>query len=1040
MAERPIVLPDTFNGDGCWTEWKYHFTNVAQVNGWDDSAKTRWLRVRLMGKAQRAVRRIGDESSYADTIKALDERFEPKNRRAHYQAELQARNKSTTEGWAEYGDVLRTLAERGFPEMPESAREKLALQVYLRQLHHPLVAFSVKQKEPATLDEAVTATIEMETYLPTKPGPTVASYDLLEEEGKEQVTVAPVVVPPSKPAIEEKIDQTLEKIMARLDALEATRPSKRTTNNSITCFICGRKGHISRHCRQSYRDQALRPPRRKDQETMVSPPVQNDNSAISAICAGSYRVEGVVSGVNVTFLVDSGAAATLMRKDVWERVNSSNVKALSPWSERTLVGVEGTPLQVLGQTEIDLTLSGRSFHAEILVVNSLTTEAILGLNFLEENSASIDLGSKRLVFKRHNELSVPLRKRYQPESNPSIKVLEKVEIPPRSEVLVMGEASNSIDGVTYLAERNNGIRPPALVARALVEPRGGRVPSKLFNPRDQPVTIRAGVEIAMLTPVDSPLSIDTVDTMANATKITSVAEEQLRELAEKCGRQLSNTEKEQFCSLLLRYADIFAMTKSDLGRTSMLKHKIFTGNASPVRQRVRRIPPSRRKEVQELLTGMLKQNVIKPSDSPWASPVVLVKKKDGSLRFCVDYRKLNEVTRKDAYPLPRVDDTLNTLAGSRWFTTLDLISGYWQVEVAEADREKTAFCTTEGLYEFTVMPFGLCNAPATFQRMMDLVLTGLQWSDCLVYLDDVIILGRTFDEHLKNLEAVFQRLRQAGLKIKPSKCTFFQHEVNYLGHVVSQHGVSADPKKVDKVAAWPTPKSTKEVQQFLGFAGYYRRFVKSFADIARPLHRLTEKRTSFHWSKDCQEAFERLRKALVSAPVLAYPDYTRPFILDTDASNTGIGAVLSQVDSDGRERAIAYASRALSKPERQYCVTRRELLAVVYFVRHFKLFLAGQPFTLRTDHGALTWLRNFKDPEGQLARWLESLQQFNFEIVHGRVTNTPMLMFCHDSHAISAREKTTSTQYPLRNKLPPSNFCRLSKIYVGNSWRTTSLG
>ena len=234
-----------------------------------------------------------------------------------------------------------------------------------------------------------------------------------------------------------------------------------------------------------------------------------------------------------------------------------------------------------------------------------------------------------------------------------------------------------------------------------------------------------------------------------------------------------------------------------------MQHEVRTDGAYPIRQRVRRTAPAQREETRKLIEEMLHKDIIQPSSSPWASPVVLVRKKDGSARFCVDYRRVNSVTKKDAYPLPRVDDTLDTLAGSQVFTTLDLISGYWQVEVKPEDREKTAFCTSEGLFEFKVMPFGLCNAPATFQRLMDAVLMGLQWSRCLVYLDDVVVPGKSFEDHLQNLKYVLDRFRSAGLKLNLSKCKFGRREVTFLGHVVSAQGVAADPAKLSKVASWP---------------------------------------------------------------------------------------------------------------------------------------------------------------------------------------------------------------------------------------------
>lgn len=379
---------------------------------------------------------------------------------------------------------------------------------------------------------------------------------------------------------------------------------------------------------------------------------------------------------------------------------------------------------------------------------------------------------------------------------------------------------------------------------------------------------------------------------------------------------------------------------------------------------------------------MLKDGIIEPSSSAWASPVVLVKKKDGSTRFCVDYRKLNELTIKDSYPLPLADSCFDALTGSKWFCTLDLSSGYWQVAMATEDREKTAFTTgSGGLFHFTVMPFGLVSAPATFERLMERVLAGLPWDVCLAYLDDIIVHAESFEAEKDRLCKVLQRLRNAGLKLSPKKCNLFQQSVKFLGHVVSGEGLSTDPEKTRAVAEWPVPSKVTELRSFLGLCSYYRRFVKDFAEIARPLHRLTEKTKDFAWTQECDDAFNRLKTALTTAPVLKYPSTTDPFILDTDASNFGLGAVLSQVQ-DGEERVVAYYSTTLSKPERNYCVTRKELLAVVKAVKRFHHYLYGRQFLVRTDHGALRWLMKFKNPEGQLARWLEYLGTYDLRIEH----------------------------------------------------------
>ncbi|GFU59508.1 retrovirus-related Pol polyprotein from transposon 17.6 [Trichonephila clavipes] len=433
--------------------------------------------------------------------------------------------------------------------------------------------------------------------------------------------------------------------------------------------------------------------------------------------------------------------------------------------------------------------------------------------------------------------------------------------------------------------------------------------------------------------------------------------------------------------LFQEFEDVFSRNSSNIGHTTVTQHRIDTADHPQIKQHPRRLPFAKQEEVGTLLREMQENDIIEPSSSPWASPIVLIRKKDGSTRFCVDYRKLNDVTKKDSYPLPRIDDTLDTLSGHKWFSTLDLKSGYWHVEIHPEDREKTAFTSGQGLWQFKVMPFGLCNAPATFERLMETVLKGLTFEACLIYLDDVIIGGRTFEEHLQNIRKVLSKLRDANLKLNPSKCKFFQKEVNYLGHIISAEGVRTDPEKVSAVKNWKRPENLRELRSFLGLCTYYRKFVKGFSNIARPLHKLTECKQKFQWTKEYEDSFLQLKEALTSSPILIYPQPDKPFILDTDASNESVGAVLSQ-EIDGQERVVAYWSKCLSKPERNYCVTRKELLAIVKAIEHFHHYLYGQKFLLRTDHASLTWLMNFRNTEAQVARWIQRLNEYYFDIRH----------------------------------------------------------
>ena len=378
---------------------------------------------------------------------------------------------------------------------------------------------------------------------------------------------------------------------------------------------------------------------------------------------------------------------------------------------------------------------------------------------------------------------------------------------------------------------------------------------------------------------------------------------------------------------------------------------------------------------------MLSKSVIRPSSSPWASPVVLLTKKDGKPRFAIDFRRLNSVTRKDAYPLPRIDTTLESLRGASWFSSLDLRWGYWNIPLADDAIPKTAFCVPgHGLYEFLRLPFGLCNAPATFQRLMDHLMPP---DMTRVYLDDVVVPGADFGEELARLRTVFEKVRKANFLLNPAKCSLFRRKLEYLGHIISADGISTDPKKIEKVANWPTPQTKQHLHSFLGLAQYYARFIKDFAKMAARLDRLTSKAVSFTWPAESQAAFRDLRAALCSPPILGYPDPKGGvFVLDCDASNVAVGAVLSQVQG-GEEKVLAYFSETLSKAERNYCATRRELLAIVKGMKHFHHYLTGRRFVVRSDHKALRWLRTLRDTvEGQLARWLERLEAYDFCVVH----------------------------------------------------------
>jgi len=439
--------------------------------------------------------------------------------------------------------------------------------------------------------------------------------------------------------------------------------------------------------------------------------------------------------------------------------------------------------------------------------------------------------------------------------------------------------------------------------------------------------------------------------------------------------------EQQLKQLLTKHKNTFAKSTLDMGYCNILEHDVDTGDHRPIKQPPRRPPLSSGDAEEKIVQDMLKAGIIQESKSEWASPVVLVKKPDNSYRFCVDYRRVNAITFKDAFPTTNIQDALDSLRGSRYFCTLDLLQGYWQIPNSARARERSAFCTRTNLYEFTRLPFGMTGAPATFCRVMQKVLGDLTGKIAISYIDDIIIFGRTQSELLDRLDQVLTRLQEHGLKVKPTKCSLFKTEIKFLGHLVNESGIKPLPDKLEAIKYWPVPRCVRETKAFYGLCSYYRKFIKNFAQIAHPLTNLTKKFVRFSWSDAEQNSFEQLKSALLDAPILAYPHPHVECIVDTDVSGVAIGGCVSQV-IEGTERPIAFFSRVLSDSQTKYCPTKRELLAAVLTLQHFRHYLLHVPVKLRTDHHSLLWLKTFKSPEGMLARWLETFAEFDLHIEH----------------------------------------------------------
>lgn len=613
------------------------------------------------------------------------------------------------------------------------------------------------------------------------------------------------------------------------------------------------------------------------------------------------------------------------------------------------------------------TFKSSEYHKFYLYDVDSRYDGLIGNDLLQQLDAIIDL--KNLVLKTKTTC-IPIVNNnldYVIELNPRCE--QRVKLPTDQ---YSGEA------IIDFIEFGPGIRTPS----ALVNCINGYASTVIQNTSEKRLALTITQPIAVTkhlnTKCDLNFTTDTTDIQTD-----KLLEENLNKL------RLDHTNDEEhnkIYRLCQEYKDIFHCDQLPLSFTNQVKHRIRTKNEDPIFVKPYRQAPVQADEINNQVHKLLQDNVIQESHSPWNAPVHLVPKKtdaSGEVKFrmVIDYRRLNDITIDDKYPLPNINDLFDKLGKSTYFSTIDLASGYHQIEVEKQDRQKTAFSTQNGHFEFLRMPFGLKTAPATFQRTMDNVLRGLQGLHCMVYLDDVIIFSSSLDEHLQKLRLIFDRLRQTNLKVQLDKSEFLRKEVLYLGHTITKDGLKPNDDKINAVLNFPLPKTTTDIKSFLGLVGYYRRFIPDFARITQPLTSCLKKRNKIIIDQKYIDAFNKCKELLTNAPLLQYPDYEKPFVLTTDASNVALGAVLSQ-GQIGSDKPIAYASRTLSDTETRYSTIERELLAIIWATKHFRPYLYGRKFYIYTDHRPLAWLNSLKDPNSKLTRWRLRLQDFDFEIIY----------------------------------------------------------
>ena len=694
-----------------------------------------------------------------------------------------------------------------------------------------------------------------------------------------------------------------------------------------------------------------------------------------------------IFGLKTIGLVDTGAAISCISQNLFQKINSDHLEIINTNSDH-IYGVGGEQHKILGKVKIPISFKGLKIHYQFYIVHDLQYPLILGDDFLSENKCFIHYPTRTLYLHEGSwEVALISTKSGKARS------ARRFKIPANSIADVPVKLPDNFINDVILLEPNAYLNNIELLgATCLVKATKSGARLQVVNPTENAITIPKFSQIANIAPVFEDSIQELSDDESENRNCKNVSNIEIKsELKNKAkldfdlsSSDLTYDQQQKLQKFLNSNKEMFARDFSELGKCSIGEHVIETHEHMPMRLPPYRATPTVRAEIEKQVDIMREHNIIVLSTSPYTSPVVLCKKRDNSFRFCIDYRKLNSITKPMSYPLPHLSDVFDVVgeAKATIFSVLDLCQGFLQLGLHKDSREKAAFVTHSGVYEWTRMPFGLRNSSITFSRVIGQVLQGLNWKNVLAYIDDILVFSKNFEDHLKHLEQVFSRLKKANLKLKPSKCQFGLSEVQYLGHILSKDGVKMDPKKIDIVRNYPAPRNQKETRQFLGLCNYYRKFVEGYSKCTVPLNALLQKENDFKWTTKCQESFDLLKSKLTSAPILAFPDMTKPFQLTTDASGLAIGYILGQKDDQNRERIISFGGRALRKEEKKWTVSELECLAVLEGIKQNKVYLSHNKFTVYTDHKALIWLHKIKDTDAKLGRWALQLQNYNFDVVY----------------------------------------------------------